>query len=432
MNLGIPKRTILRHRYVKNRPAYESFLEHMDAYGDVWKVPQREVATWWEARQAAVLELRVTASGNTGISCSLKDSVVEIDGKELRIPPFEISIPCSLERGEIGITFDCETRHVDFLREVLGHLGYGHLTQAHPPGKADIGRDMLTPVLQKLRETALLHWNYSDEDIAALRGLVRRAHHERGIPELRLWTLPHRGRHPYRVCVSSRFDVDKAIINMPLINELEAKHGLRSTAYLRPMGLFYGSRDIRRFRSRAGGNEIALHGEFVTSARQRFGDEFQAAIGEKKRLEWMIGQEVAGVCMHGGELSHNFSQNTRAAIEAAQFKYETMYRNNYYLPLHLPIDGGVMRTLSIGQHFADLNVTPDRDFAEELLKTFIDRFSKAAAVGGVFVPVLHPLYFDAFHYLCYPENLYRLGAYLPKYVVSIVRMRRKQNYVDQT
>jgi hypothetical protein len=41
---------------------------------------------------------------------------------------------------------------------------------------------------------------------------------------------------------------------------------------------------------------------------------------------------------------------------------------------------------------------------------FIDRFEEAAAVGGVFVPVLHPLYFDLVHCLCRAENIYRLGA----------------------
>ena len=101
--------------------------------------------------------------------------------------------------------------------------------------------------------------------------------------------------------MSPRFDVDKAIVNMPLIHELEGKYGMRSTAYIRPCGPFYGAREIRRYLERIGGNEIALHGEFVTTS-QRFGDEFKAAAGEKQLLEYITGRDVSGVCMHGGEL----------------------------------------------------------------------------------------------------------------------------------
>ena len=103
--------------------------------------------------------------------------------------------------------------------------------------------------------------------------------------------------------------------------------------------------------------------------------------------------------MHGGEPGGNLSPNTRAAIEAARFAYETMYRNSYFHPLHLPAGMKPMRTLSIGQHFADLDVTPGPDFQRELEKSLVDRFEQAAAAGGVFVPVLHPLYFDIVHYL---------------------------------
>jgi hypothetical protein len=205
---------------------------------------------------------------------------------------------------------------------------------------------------------------------------------------------------------------------------------MRSTAYIRPCGPFYGAREIRRYLERIGGNEIALHGEFVTTAK-RFGDELKAAAGEKQLLEYITGRDVAGVCMHGGEPGGNLSPNTRAAIEAAGFAYETMYRNSSFHPLHLPAGMKPMRTLSIGQHFADLNVKPGRDFAEELLKEFDDRFSKAAAVGGVFVPVLHPLYFDIVHYLSHAENICRLGAFMPAYLVNVARMRRGQSYLNK-
>ena len=90
-----------------------------------------------------------------------------------------------------------------------------------------------------------------------------------------------------------------------------------------------------------------------------------------------------------------------------------------------------MRTLSIGQHFADLNVKPGPDFQRELEKSLVDRFEQAAAVGGVFVPVLHPLYFDLAHYLSRAENICRLGAFMPGYLVNVARMRRGRSYLNE-
>ncbi|MDD4857276.1 MAG: hypothetical protein PHD74_04120 [Candidatus Krumholzibacteria bacterium] len=431
MNLGMLQRAFLRHRYVKNRPAYEGLLRHIDAHGDVWKAPQRDVAAWWEARQVAALDLRVAERETLQIGCALEGAVVEIDGGELRIPPFTHPISASQAPGAIEITFHCGSADQDFAMEVFGHLGYRHIVPAYLNDAADIRKETLEPIYARLRETAAAHQRYGDEDLSSLRSVIRSAHQRRGIPDLRLWTLPHRKGRPYRVCVSPRFDVDRAIVNMPLIHDLEGPYGMRSTAYVRPCGPFYGAREIRRYLKRLGGNEIALHGEFVTTAG-RFGDEFKAAAGEKRLLEFITGMEAAGICMHGGELSSNMSNNTRPAIEAARFKYETLYRNGYFLPLHLPSGMGTLRTLSIGQHFADLNVKPGPGFADELLSAFIDRFSKAVAAGGFFVPVLHPLFFDFAHYLADVENLFRLGAYMPKYAASVARMRRGQSYLNKT
>jgi hypothetical protein len=47
------------------------------------------------------------------------------------------------------------------------------------------------------------------------------------------------------------------------------------------------------------------------------------------------------------------------------------------------------------------------------------------------VPVLHPLYFDLAHYLANVENLFRLGAYMPRYVADVIRLRRGQRYLNK-
>ena len=71
------------------------------------------------------------------------------------------------------------------------------------------------------------------------------------------------------------------------------------------------------------------------------GDKFKAAAGERKLLEEIIDGEVAGVCMHSGELQYKTIENTRAAIVAAEFAYETICQNQYYQPPRLPSDNHV-------------------------------------------------------------------------------------------
>jgi hypothetical protein len=424
------QRAISRHRLVKNRAPYEALLAHAAARGDVWFAAQREIAAWWETRGQAALDLRVAEPGVLRVSCALKDAVVETGGTDLRIPPFDHPVGASAPPGAVEISYHCSSMSQDFALEIFTHLGYGHVSPAYLDDVADVRMSVLDPLLRKLCETAAAHQFYGADEIAAVRAAVRAAHERRGVPELRIWTLPQRDGRPSRAGLSPRFDVDKAIVNMPLIHGLEGNYGARSTAYVRPCGPFYGAREIGRYLERLGANEIALHGEFVTTSG-RFGDEFKAATGEKRLLEYITGAEAAGVCMHGGELNNNLTENTKMAIEGAGFRYETMYRNGYFLPLHLPAGVIPMRTLSIGQHFADLDVPPGAEFQRELERELIERFDRSAAAGGVFVPVLHPLYFDLGHYLSRVENIFRLASFMPGYFANIARMRRGQSYLNK-
>jgi hypothetical protein len=433
VNSAVIKRQILRQIYARPRAPYEDFLRKMQSRGDVWMVPQREVASWWEARQSSEIRVERGAGGALKLSCELPRAVIEVAGAELRIPPVEIAVrsePTGPAHEAPCITFECSHALELFSLEVFAHFGYGHLKLAGAGQRPDIPKTALDPILTRLRESAMLHWNYGSGDAAAFRDLVREAHRTRGLPELRLWPLPHYRGRPYRVCVSSRYDVDRAIVNIPVVHDLEAACGMRSTAYLRPMGPFYGAREIRSYLKQAGDSEIALHGEFVTTAR-RLGDEFKAAVGEKKRLEELIGQEVSGVCMHGGELRDNTTANTKAAIEAAGFKYETIYQNQYYLPLHLPSGEGVYRCLSIGRNFMDLRLEPGPNFQKEMSAKLLERLAEAEAVGGVFVPILHPLYFGLGRYLGRPENIYRIATHLPGFLLNSARMRREASYSDR-
>jgi hypothetical protein len=428
MNLRLIQRVFLRSAYVHDRRVYEAFLQHIDAHGDVWKVSQREIAEWWERRQNARLSIDFLGNATFRVSCPLNGVVVEIDGDELRVPPFELSFSVDVPARSVGISCGCKREHAGFLFEVLGHLGYGHVTLAVDGDRADVPEDEMTPVLEALIRACNDQQRYDPEVISKLRGILRRVHRRLGLPDLRIWNLPHRDGRPYRVCVSTRYDVDRAIVNLPVINELEAKHGLSSTVYLRPRGYFYGRSEIERYARLAGMTEIALHGEFITTAESLSTDEYAAAILEKKMLEEIVRGEVVGVCMHGGELRTNTTPRTKDSIERAGFRYETMYRNDYYLPLHLPHGNGVRKTLSIGQHYADVSATPGPGFEERLLRSFIDHFSRAESAGGVFIPVLHPLYFGLFNYMKHPRNAFRVGAFIPRLFMTVARMKRDQFY----
>ena len=432
MNLGMLTRAIRRHRYMRDRPAYAEFLQHIDRTGDVWKVSQGEVAEWWERRQRSALTLTVVERGTLGVASSLEGCVVEVDGADLRTPPFTCTISTTHPPGAVSIPYHYEGRFAFLVPEVLGHLGYGHLTRATDAGAASIHGGELDPILETLHESSALHQRYDAGALKRLKRVIDESHHGRGIPAVRIWTLPHRGGRPYRSCVSTRYDVDKAIVNLPVIHEMEERHGLSSTVYLRPLGPFYGPNEIRRYRRLGCGAEVALHGEFVTTSQNRFTDEHAAARGEKRLLEEIIGAPIRGVCMHGGELRNNTTPATRDAIEEAGFRYESMYRNHYYHPLHVAADTSVRKTLSIGQHYADISVPPEPRFSELLQKSLFDHFSRAASVGGFFVPVLHPLYFDLFGYLRRPENLRRLAAFTPSFLSSLTRMRGDDFYLNDS
>ncbi len=430
MNLGMLLRAIRRHWYIRDRAVYAEFLQHIDAVSDVWKVPQAEVAAWWERRQESSLALTVPSEGTLHVSCPLDACVVEVDGAELRTAPFTCDMHTARPAGNVSIRYHYHGRHRFLMPEILGHLGYRHLVDSPGGDGADIPGAILEPILETLHESSTVHQLYDAGSLARLRELIAEAHHRQGIPAVRIWTLPHRNGRPFRVGVSTRYDVDKAIVNLPAIHELEARHNIRGTVYLRPLGPFYGPREITWYCRLGCGAEVALHGEFVTTSHDRFTDEYASARGEKKRLEEITGGAVHGVCMHGGELRNNTTSTTRDAIEEAGFRYETIYRNHYYHPLHVAAENSVRKTLSIGQHYADISVTAEPGFGERLLGSFVDRFSQAVAVGGIFVPVLHPLYFDVFHYIRQPSNTLRLAAFMPRFLSALARMRSGDFYFN--
>jgi len=430
MNINIIKRAYNRFRYMEDFPAYREFLEQVSSY-DVWRVSQKEVCNWWEKRQSSKIEFEIYTDNVLVISCKLESSVIDVEGKGLLVPPIKLEKSSELKEENLSFTYSIIDEYSKFAEEVFNHFGYGHFKRSILSEKTDIDAEKLTPVLRSMHLTAEKHWRYEKEDINKLELLIKGAHERKGLPKVRIWTLPHYKGIPYRVAVSVRYDVDKAIMLMPEINEFEAKYGLTSTAYIRPLGYFYGEKEIKDYLKHERTSEIALHGEFVTTAERFKKDEYYAARKEKEVLEQIIGKEVTGVCMHGGELRTNVTSNTKLAIDSAGFRYETLYRNKYYLPLHLPVNKGISKSLSIGQHYADISAPLSKEFNEIMLKSFLRHFSNAYSVGGVFVPVMHPIYFGMRKYFTDPMNIYRLVRFAPNFIRTIIKMRSDQLFVNK-
>lgn len=426
MNPSLFTRALKRHHYMRDKESYRALLSTARAHGNCWMATQSEVAAWWRERNSARVEI-VFEDGSASVSLeSSARAVLEIDG-ELQIPPLRIPIGSdSGTQPHIDATEELLARHGALCSELLGHLGYRHVQWRIGPSLAP----GLPGLLGRLAASLEQHQRFVEADLATLRTLFQAAHHRVGLPDIRVWTLPHRAQQPYRVALSPRFDVDKAIVNLPDIHAIEHEFGARSTVYLRPMGLFYGRPEIQQYVKYGFEHEIALHGEFVTTAETSFGDEFAAARMEKRRLESFIGRDVYGVCMHGGELRSNTTPYSRAAIEQATYLYETMYRNRYYHPIHLIREGIAYETLSIGQHFADISVPADAGFGEHLTANFVEQLSAAADVGGVFVPVMHPLYFGLGNYLKHPINTIRFVGFLPRFLWLLTRVKKGSSYTN--
>jgi len=131
-------------------------------------------------------------------------------------------------------------------------------------------------------------------------------------------------------------------------------------------------------------------------------------VAEKGCLERVIGWPVTGVCMHGGELTCNISDKTMDAVEAAGFLYETSSGMDYYFP-YRPIVNGRMRSVYRLNHgFSDVKLTPGRNYARDFCDKVMQRMDTVYEQNGVFVLMLHPVYFGFFAYLSHPKNLARV------------------------
>jgi hypothetical protein len=243
---------------------------------------------------------------------------------------------------------------------------------------------------------------------------------QRNLPLIRVWYHPLVNGKIVRAVISVRYDVDRAITNMPMIWSLEQKYDATSTAHLRAFGVFYGRREIRAIASLPQCTEVALHGEFIGNAA-RHGGQLPAALAEKERLEQIIGVPIQGVSMHGGELVCNRTNATWDVIESAGFLYDvSLGRVPYYFPFRrLAQDGRLEKTYRLHVNFADIRISYE-NYAENFYSAAMRQVELASRQNGVLVMMMHPQYFGFFAYLFRPANLINFVEFFPKYILRVL------------
>lgn len=429
MNPRMILRAIDRHRSMLDLKGYEIFLEDMAREERVWRVTQRDFARWWIRREAAVVRFKLQADGVL-VESDLSDACIQCeDGRVVSLPtvlPGEVI-------DERRPVIEVEPRFVDIARRLCRHFGCGHIEIRAGADRDPIGLS-LTSVLEGFGRASRDAKRYPEDRLDAVRQALIEASARAGFPWVCIWGLPAADGRPYRCAFSPRFDVDKAIVNMPRIAALQNRFDVVGTFYLRPVGLFYGAREIERWRHSIPGNELALHGEFVTTAETMQGTESEAARHEKQKLERLLGEHVVGVCIHGGELRTNLSPRTAAAIDEAGFEYETTsYDRPYTRPFYMPNEDAThWRTaLTMIRQQDDVTVPLTSDFPTEMARRFRRDLDVAIEQGGVFVPTMHPLYFGVGNYLRYPENVARLIGFVPVFLRRAMQMKSGNVYVNQ-
>ena len=83
-----------------------------------------------------------------------------------------------------------------------------------------------------------------DQDILRVRDIVTAMLAERGLPLIRVWYHPQVNGRVTQAVFSPRYDVDRAITDMPRSSAQSAKYGASSTMYIRTDQPFYRDADI--------------------------------------------------------------------------------------------------------------------------------------------------------------------------------------------
>jgi hypothetical protein len=438
--------SIIRGIAAKNSKSYELILQYLRERKDIWTVPQGEFISWWAKRENA--DFKVTVSGGVcRINTSLDNAVIErFPGNYLDVPFF--SCPKTSFSGDLWITIDKNVEKKNLLIELLKREGILNI-QVDRKGvfiisQEDVG-ELLTAIEAKMKtgQVKLL-----EADVSKVRQIVINKLSKYHLPLLRIWYYPRIDGRVMQAVFSTRFDVDRAITNLPIILAIENKYGIVSTLYLRVFCPFYTDKAIKNLVSKPWCPEIALHGEFVTHA-QKYGNEIKAAEGEKSYLEHLTKQQTIGVSMHGGEMAFNRSNFTYEAIQKAGFLYDTtLGPQHYYFPFKAIIDDKISQFYVLPHAISDVAILPFnptkkisnsvvhksysfiktlhsikapavRNYSKFFFNSVTAKMDEIYKQKGVFVIVMHPIYFGFFSYLCHPKNWFNLFKFFLSYLRRI-------------
>jgi hypothetical protein len=437
----------LRHVTTRQMQPYERMLAELQTRPDIWCVSQGQYMAWWLERANTTLNLTV-ANGVCHIETPLADAVIEIYPGKL-VQPLSFPCPQSNFAGEVFIALHPAIEKRELCVELLKLEGILNV-RVTDHGPFLITQDEVGPLLDDI-DTQMQRQQLSQAKMASLRQIVIDKLALQCLPLMRLWYHPRRGGHIIRAVFSPRFDVDRAITNVPRIRALEQRYGASSTWYIRPFGPFYADRAIQRLAAASWCSELALHGEFLTNAR-RFSDEYGAACAEKEHLESLAHRPVQGISMHGGELTTNRSSNTDAAMVNAGFVYDTTPSSgDYNFPFKKMVAGRLVNTYNLPCILSDIRLSPfssqqkilndkivsyypalgreqlsawlARNQNELMYEQIATKMDEIYSRHGVFVLLLHPVYFGFFAYLSHPTNWRYLAKYLATYTTQAFNTR---------
>ena len=402
-----------RHLVAKNSRPYERILEHVTAQSDIWIASQGEYIAWWQQRENATLKISVS-DARCHVHTPLENGIIEkFPGKFLDSP----TVPCpeTTFSGEVWITIDSTLEEKWALIEILKREGILNYRIANE-GEFMLSRQKVGGLLQEIQDRMRQRGGrLLEADISAVRQMVidkLAAHH---LPLLRVWYHPRRNGLVTRAVFSARYDVDRAITNLARIRALEQRYNVPSTFYLRAFCPFYTAQEIKKLAAEPWCPEIALHGEFAANAR-KYGNELKAAQTEKKHLEKLTGYPILGMGMHGGELTCNLSEHTELAIQQAGLRYDTTPRpKRYFFPFRKVIDGHLSTAYGLAHALSDVEIIPDKNYERVFYDRAIAKLNEIYKQNGIFVLMLHPVYFSFLAYLSNPKAWIPLIKFFLRY-----------------
>ena len=428
MNLGVLKRAFDRLFKIRLYRPYHKVLEQVAAREDVWMASQGEYVTWWRNRSHA--SLRIAVYENTMTACT------DVEGAVLEAHPGEFLTSnqvacenCSFS-GDVQWVIDETLERKHLLVDALQREGIMNVSEGVESAF------LLSHELDELLERMEAHLRGGDlgaydQDILEVREVVVARLAERGLPLVRIWYHPRVDDRTIKAVFSTRYDVDRAIANMPKILKLEHQFGMASTLHVRVQHPFYADAEVTRIVARHKPAEIALHAEFARHARL-YGGERAAGQATKAHLEEVLGRPVLGVSVHGGELMFN-RQNAWAHIEQCGFLYGVNGPAPYWHPYRrLTEEGQLERTYYLRAQFSDifLERVPFRRFRAAFVERALQTLDQAAAHGGAFVLLMHPCYFGLLSYLLDVKSLVRFLKFLPTYLGTVLRLKRNQQNIN--